>query len=172
MSHSKNKVEWCLKKAERELKEDGKHRGLVRAAPDIAKAREHIAKAEHNLKLMINLKNTEFSDWCGSAAFYSMYHSLLAILAKFGYESGNQECTFALVANLAEEGDIKFDADLLESAAKINPKKQAERETITDIREQYQYGTRLSMEDKMYEELLGTVKKLLGESKRIIEEER
>lgn len=52
MSHSKNKVEWCLKKAERELKEEGKHRGLAKATPDIAKAREHIAKAENNLKVM------------------------------------------------------------------------------------------------------------------------
>ncbi|MEK6887704.1 MAG: hypothetical protein AABX14_02035, partial [Candidatus Aenigmatarchaeota archaeon] len=75
MSHPENKVEWCLKKGEKELKEGGKHRGLVRIKPDIKKARQHIAKAEHNLKLMIDLKNTEFSDWCGSAAFYSMYHA-------------------------------------------------------------------------------------------------
>ena len=170
MSYSKSKVEWCLEKAEKELKEEGKHRGLVKTTPDTSKAREHIEKAEHNLKLMVKLKIGEFSDWCGSAAFYAMYHSLLAILAKFGYESGNQECTFALVYSLVEDGVMTFDTALLESVARIDPKKQAERETITEIREQYQYGTRLSMEDKTYEELLDTVKKLVGESKRIIEE--
>ena len=152
------------------MKEEGKHRGLVKIAPDLVKVREHITKAEHNLKLMVSLKDTEFSDWCGSAAFYAMYHSLLAILAKFGYESGNQECTFALVASLVEDGAIGVDTGLLESVAKIDPKKQTGRETMTELREQYQYGTKLSMEDKTYEELLDTVKRLLGESKRIIEE--
>lgn len=170
MSYLKEKVEWCLKKAERELKEEGKHRGLVRITPNSPKAKEHIKKAEHNLKLMINLKTTEFSDWCGSAAFYAMYHSLLAIIAKSGYETGNQECTFALFASLVEEGKISFDLSLLESVAKIDPQKQIERETITEIREEYQYGTKLSMEDKTYEELLGTVKRILGESKKILEE--
>lgn len=38
MSHAKNKVEWCLKKAEKELKESRKHRGLVKTKPDLAKA--------------------------------------------------------------------------------------------------------------------------------------
>lgn len=170
MSYLKEKVEWCLKKAEKELKEEGKHRGLVRTVPDIGKARGHIEKAEHNLKLMVSLKDSEFSDWCGSAAFYSMYHSLLAILAKLGYETGNQECTFALVASLVEDGIITFDTTLLENIAKIDPKRQVERETITEIREQYQYGTKLSIEDKTYEELLDAVKRILGEPKRIIEE--
>lgn len=30
MTHAKNKVKWCIKKAEKELKEDKKHRGLVK----------------------------------------------------------------------------------------------------------------------------------------------
>lgn len=170
MNHVKNKVEWCLKKGEKEMKEGGKHKGLARIKPDLAKARQHIAKAEHNLRLMISLKNTEFSDWCSPAAFYAAYHSLLAILAKFGYESRNQECTFALISSMAEKGTINLDAALLESIAKIEPGKNAERETITEIREQYQYGITLSMEDKTYEELLETAKRILGESKRILEE--
>lgn len=166
MSHSKNKVEWCLKKAERGIKQ----RGLVKVAPNAKKAREHIKKAEHNLRLMLNLKAGEFSDWCAPAAFYAMYHALLAILAKFGYESGSQECTFALVSSLIEDGKIKMDKALLENMAKLDPGRQMEKETLTDIREEYQYGTKLSIEDKTYEELLDAVKKLLGESKRIIEE--
>jgi len=169
MSHPENKVEWCLKKGEKEMK-DGKHKGLVRIKPDAARARQHIEKAEHNLKLMLSLKGTEFSDWCSSAAFYAAYHSLLAILAKFGYESRNQECTFALISSMAEKGTINFDAALLENIAKIEPEKNAEMETITEIREQYQYGIKLSMEDKTYEELAEIAKKILGESKRILEE--
>lgn len=170
MSHAKNEVDWCLKKAEKELKEGGKHRGLVRTAPDTAKARAHIAKAEHNLRLLISLKKGEFSDWCGAAAFYSIYHSLLAILAKFGYESGNQECTFALISSLIEDDKIKMDRALLENVTKTEPGKHMEKETLTEIREEYQYGIRLSIEDRTYEELLDAVKNILGESKRVLEE--
>ncbi len=169
MSHAENKVEWCLKKGEKEMKGDGKHKGLVRIKPDDAKAKLHITKAEHNLKLMISLKDTEFSDWCSSAAFYATYHSLLAIIAKFGYESRNQECTFALISSMAEKGAIDFDTALLDSIIKIDHEKHAERETITEIREQYQYGIKLSMEDRTYEELLDAAKRILGESKRILE---
>ncbi|MBI3190822.1 HEPN domain-containing protein [archaeon] len=170
MSYSKNKVEWCLRKAEKELKEGGKHKGLARISPDIKKAREHIAKSEHNLKLMVSLKDTEFSDWCSSAAFYAMYHSLLAILAKFGYESGNQECTFALIGSMIEDKTIEFDKALLHSIAKIDPTKQMEKESITEIREQYQYGTKLSIRDETYDELANAAKRILGESKKILEE--
>jgi len=84
MSHAENKLNWCLKKAEKELKISSKHRGLVQITPDITKSREHIKKAEHNLELMIHLKTTKYSDWCSSAAFYSIYHCLLAIALKFG----------------------------------------------------------------------------------------
>jgi hypothetical protein len=33
MPHAENKVDWCIKKAEKELKETGKHRGLVNVIP-------------------------------------------------------------------------------------------------------------------------------------------
>jgi hypothetical protein len=58
MSHSKNKLDWCLKKAEKELKEGQKHRGLVFVGEDIKKAREHITKAEHYLEGAINFHKT------------------------------------------------------------------------------------------------------------------
>ncbi len=50
MSQVKNKVDWCLKKAERELEKGEKHRGLIETSPDIEKAREFIFKAEHYLQ--------------------------------------------------------------------------------------------------------------------------
>jgi hypothetical protein len=54
--HAKNKVEWCLKKAEKELEKEQKHRGLVKTAPDIDKVRNHIEKAEHNVKAALYLQ--------------------------------------------------------------------------------------------------------------------
>ena len=62
MSHAKNKVEWCLRKAENELKESKKHRGLVIIKPDVKKAKEFISKAEHYLKAAEYLKKGHYSD--------------------------------------------------------------------------------------------------------------
>lgn len=55
MSHARNKVQWCLDKAKKELKEGNKHRGLIQTEPSIKMAKEHIAKAEHNINVTIYL---------------------------------------------------------------------------------------------------------------------
>ena len=43
MSHAKNKIEWCLKKAENELKTSNKHSGLININPDLEKDRKEMA---------------------------------------------------------------------------------------------------------------------------------
>src|SRR3989338_5677391 len=134
MSHAKNKAEWCLKKAERELKVSGKHRGLVKIEPNTEKAREHIEKAEHYLKATDYLKKGNFSDISTSTAFYSMYHCLLAIAAKFGYESRNQECTFALIGSLIEDGKIDFEKELLNKISSLDAEESKEQTTV-EVRE-------------------------------------
>lgn len=90
MDNTERKFHWCLEKG----KIGGrKHRGLRKIKPDIQEAEKHIQKALHNLKAVdYNIKG-DFGDWAVSAAFYAMYHSLLAILFKLGYDSRNQECT-------------------------------------------------------------------------------
>src|SRR3989344_3319647 len=103
MSHAKNKLDWCLKKAEKEFKEEGNHRGLRKIKPNKLQALEHLKKAEHNLEGAIEFSKIGYSDWSASAFFYSIYQCFLAIGAKFGYESGNQECTFALINSLIED---------------------------------------------------------------------
>lgn len=170
MSHAKNKAEWCFRKAEKEMKESGKHRGLLKTKQDKKMAKEHIAKAKHNLRLMLLLKENDFSDWCGPAAFYSVYHSLLAILSKHGYESRNQECTFAMIYIMIEDKKINIDVNVIEKIASLNMKESSVTATITDIREQHQYGTKLSLEDKTYEDLLAIAKNIIGKSKEMIEE--
>src|SRR3989344_3008083 len=167
MTHSKNKIEWCLKKAEKELKEKGKHRGLIKIKPDLNKANEFIAKAEHYLKATDYLKKGDFADISASTVFYSMYSCLLAVISKFGYESGNQECTFALIFHLIEEGKIDFDKNLLEKIASLENNK--DKEGIKDIREKYQYGTSLSLKDNLYKELFELAQKVISKTKEIIE---
>jgi hypothetical protein len=88
-------------------------------------------------------------------------------LAKFGYESGNQECTFAVVYNLIENEKIDLDKEIVNKISLLGGKKNQSR---VDIREKYQYGTELSMENKLYEETLDIAKKILGKVKQIIEE--
>ena len=80
--------------------------GLVKVDTDLEKAREHLAKAERNLKITLYLQRGGYSDWCSSSLFYMIYHCFLAILAKFGYETRNQECTFAIIASLIEDKKI------------------------------------------------------------------
>lgn len=159
MSHARNKVEWCLRKAENDLKESKKHRGLVMIKADMKKAKEFISKAEHYLRATQYLKKGKFSDVSASTLFYSLYHSMLAIAAKFGYESKNQERTFALIYYLIEEGKIEFDKDVLNKIASLEPK--SGEETSVNIRERYQYGTEFKMDEELYIRCLMWLKRSL-----------
>ena len=168
MSQAKNKLRWCLKKAEIELKEEGKHRGIIKIPPNLEKAREHIEKAEHFFKATEFLKTGNFSDISASTIFYCMYHCLLAITAKFGYESGNQECTFALIYSLIEDNKIEFEREILDKISALDTSKNTER-AIIRIREHYQYGTSLSLNEDTYNQLIELAKKVMSKTKVIIE---
>lgn len=170
MSHCKNKVDWCLKKAEKELESGYKHRGLIKTKEDKKQALAHIAKAEHDLMAAIDFAKIGYSDWSASAFFYSMYHCLLAIAAKLGYESRNQECTFALIYSLIEDGRINLNKILLDKRTLLDAQKDnEENSTSVEIREKYQYGTRISLDENLYKELLDLSRKILSETKEIIE---
>jgi len=169
MSHAQNKVRWCLDKAEREAKEHGRHRGLSKTKPDKEKARDFIRKAEHYLIATDYLKKGNFSDISASTVFYSMYHCLLAIAAKFGYESRNQECTFALLYSLIEDKEIQFERALLDKIASLDTDKTTEK-TSAEIRELCQYGTSLSLKDDLYKELFMLSQEVLAKTKTIIEQ--
>ncbi len=167
MSHAKNKVEWCLRKAEKELKESGKHGGLVRVEPNLENAKSYINKAEHYLRATAYLKKGNFSDISASTVFYSMYHCLLAIAAKFGYESRNQECTFALMYSLIEDNKIDFEEELLSKISSLDIKDTDEK-TIVEVREKYQYGTGLSIKDDLYKDLFELAKKVIEKTREIV----
>ena len=120
MSHAKNKVDWCLNKAKKELQEGKQHRGLINVDADLGTARDYLAKAEHNLKVTLYLQRGGYTDWCPSSLFYVIYHCFLSILAKFGYETRNQECTFALIASLIEDKKITISQEDLERVSTLN----------------------------------------------------
>jgi|SRR3989344_4793443 len=145
MTQTPNKVDWCLEKAKKELQQGKKHRGLLKQEPDIEEAKSHIIKAEHDLSAITYFDKGGFSDWSMSAAFYSIYHCFLAIAAKFGYESRNQECTIALIKSLKETNKINFDNEFIEALENYN---EQDVQNVIERREFYTYGTTLSIEDK------------------------
>jgi len=162
MVHIENKLEWCLRKAK---KEGEKHRGLKEVKPDMEKSNKHIAKADHNLKAMLYLIKGDFADWAISASFYARYHCLLALLAKFGYESRNQECTFAVVEHLIKEKKIDIDVKLLSKIASFED--GLEKEDLVKLREEFQYDVGTVYEHEKIKSLINDTAEFI----RIVKEE-
>ena len=168
MSYASNKVDWCLNKAKKEVEKGQKHRGLLKINEDIESAKGHITKAEHNLLAVQYFSEGGFSDWSMSAVFYCIYHCFIAIASKFGYESRNQECTIALIKYLKEEGKINLNNQFIDSLQNYNDAKRHES-GIIEKRENYTYGTTISVENK--EEIKKSVelcKECLDKTKEII----
>lgn len=105
IDNTEGKFHWCLEKGRIGGR---KHRGLRKIKPDKEEANNHIQKALHNLEAVdYNIKGG-FGDWAVSASFYAMYHSLLAILYKLGYDSRNQECTINAIEYFIKTGQIHY----------------------------------------------------------------
>ena len=164
MSQARNKVRWCVNKAKKEGK---MHRGLVEIEPDIEQAKKHVRKAEHNFSAVISFQKTGFSDWSVSAAFYTIYHCFLAIISKQGFESRNQECTIALVEHLKEEKKIEISDEIID-ALKMSDHEERHERSVIAMRENFQYGTDMDIEDAYMEELKEICKKVVVQTKKII----
>lgn len=167
MTHAENKLNWCLRKAEREGQ---KHRGLKEITPDLHNADDHIKKAEHNLEVMRSMIDNGYSDWAVSASFYAHYHCLLAILQKFGYESRNQECTFAAIGWLIEQGKIGLKKQDLYRIFATDKKNSIEDTDIVDLRERFQYGTETLCKEERIREMLEQTKLFIEKTKKTLQE--
>lgn len=158
MSQALKHINWCLKKAEKELKEGKKHRGLIQINPDVNKATGYLNKAQHNFNAIDYFNEGNYSDWAVSAAFYTIYHCFLAILAKYGYESRNQECTISVIQQLKESGKLDLD-DKFIIALKHERDLGGKQETVIEVREDLQYG----VETETKESIVNRLKKLCSE---------
>ena len=70
-----------------------------------------------------------------------------------------------------EDGKILLDKEDLESVSSINiTNAQEAPRTAISLREEYQYSTRVSLENKEYEELLHLAKRILDKTKEILSE--
>jgi len=164
MSQASNHVSWCINKAKKELQEGKKHRGIVEILPNIEKAKKHIEKAEHNFNAILYFKQGGYSDWSVSAAFYTLYHCFLAILAKHGYESRNQECTISSIQYLKENKKIAIEDRFIEALQHADNS----NDTIIELREDFQYGVKKEIEDNRIEMLLEMCKELIHITKEEI----
>ena len=165
MPKNENMVEWCLNKAQKEIEKGQKHRGLVKTKPDMETAHGHVKKAEHNFDVfMLNRKHGAY-DWCISMGFYTMYHCCLAISAKFGYESRNQECTLSLMSMLSEQGKLGENFHSYLEAMKAGEEGE---DQILALREKYQYSPTISLDKQVVERLRLLCIDMITETKWIL----
>jgi len=109
---------------------------------------------------MLYLIKGNFPDWAVSASFYSMYHCLLAILAKHGYESRNQQCTLAAVESLIENKKMDLDIKWLKKIGSFD-ESDLEGESIIKLREEFQYGEDTAIDEPLIKELLNDTKEFI-----------
>ena len=160
----KDKIKACLKEGEK----GERHKGLRKIEKSEELAKQHLDKAIHNFKAMISFQKTGFSDWSASASFYCLYHCLLALLAKEGYESRNQSCTFALIEDFIDKYEINLE-DLKEIFDKDVTEDLQHSSKILDIRENMQYSVKTALEDKEFIELKEMTKKIFDKLRKDIE---
>lgn len=166
MSQAANQVKWCLNRAkERLAKGEKKHRGLVEVKPNLDAAKKHIEKAEHDLNGVLYIAKGGFSDWAVSAAFYSMYQCMLAIIAKFGYESENQTCTVALVELLKDEEKISIDEKFIKM---LKPDSEEQGFSVINMREEYTYGFKIAVPEIDIKKLTENCKELIEKAKSVV----
>src|SRR3989338_9096161 len=144
----KDKIDRCIKEGEK----GGWHKGLRKIKISEEELKGHLQKAIHNFKAMIDFQRIGYSDWSASASFYCLYHCLLALILKEGYESRNQSCTFAYIEEMIRKTKISLN-----------------KEELNEIRENMQYSIKTSLEDKEFLELKERTKKLFDKLRNDIE---
>ena len=162
MGRIENTFEWCVKQGEK----GKKHKGLKKIEPDFEEAEKQVKKALSDLDAMQYLYDGKKTDWVASTAFYAMYHSLLAILYKLGYESRNQECTVVMIEKLIMDKTINLEQKYIDMIRSL----QEDVENAKSIREKMQYGSETSMEEERCKKLMDNAKEFVDRIKEVLEE--
>ena len=162
----KEKLKKCLKEGTK----GERHKGLKQIEPNIDLMEGHLKKAMHNFKAMISFQKTGFSDWSASASFYCLYHCLLALLAKEGFQSRNQSCTFAIIRQMIQDNKIPLNEEDIQSIYDTDVTENLEHSSkILDIRENMQYSIKTSLELEEFLELKNKTKELFRKIRNVIE---
>lgn len=162
----KDKLKKCLKEGEK----DERHKGLKKIKPSKECIDGYVKKAIHNFNAIDTFYRTGYSDWSASASFYSLYHLLLALISKKGFESKNQSCTFALIEDMIDKGEINLvKNELKEIYDKDVTKNLGHSNKILDIRENMQYSVKTFLEKQEFEHLKQRTKFLFDKLRKEIE---
>jgi len=164
MGRVEKKFEWCL----RHGKGGPKHKGIKKIGRSIGESQKQMRKAESDLDTMQYLYDGSKTDWLASAAFYAMYHSLLAVLYKIGYESRNQECTIAVIEKLMNDKTISLEQEYVSMIRSL----QEGEEDAKSVREEMQYGSETSLENERCAKLMDNAKRFVDRIKELLEEIR
>ena len=157
MSNSEDRFGWCLESEKR----------MRKIKPSDKLSKEHIEKAKHNLKAADYNVQGHFDDWAVSQSYYAMYHALLAILFKKGFESKNHECTISTVEFLIETKEINLS---MEDMSFIRTTEQMTSKDAKSLREEFQYGTETAVNEKILKELLENTKRIVEKIERALSE--
>lgn len=157
MPKTKPKLDWCL--------ENEKRMRMISPNENLSKG--HIAKAKHNLNAADYNVKGGFDDWAISQAYYAMYHGLLAILFKKGFESKNHECTINTIEYLIETEQIKFSK---EDLAFIRTAEQMTSKDAKSLREEFQYGIQINVNKAILSNMLKKAKEIVEKIEIILNE--
>ena len=155
-----NHLKWCLKDPRR----------IIKIKPDTDLAKKHLKKSEHNYSVLQTLENLKIYDWALNVGFYSIYHCLLAILTKYGYESKNQSCTITVLLKLIEERKIELDKDLIIQFDTLEVEKTITNPTVRESREASAYGVETSINLQQLKKTKELIVKIQRETIRLLEE--
>ena len=100
------KIKWCI----------NQKNGLELVEENLNLCKEYLIKAENSLSAVNSLKDN--IEWQISAAYYSMYFSLYAILMRIGIKCEIHSCTIAFAEVFLKEFLSSEDIELLKIALK------------------------------------------------------
>jgi|SRR3989338_323293 len=174
MSQASKQIDWCLSKAKNELEEcvrlkkRPKHRGLIKLEPNTQQAQNHLKKAEENLEFATSIDMSRYGYKIVESLFYCMYQCFLSIATRFGYESANQTCTISLIEYLKEQNQIDLNQKFIEMMKYQDEQKEQEYPSIIDMREDYTYSSKISVEKEKINELITACQELMEKTKEIV----
>ena len=174
MSQALKQVEWCLKKAKKEietckkLNKRPKHRGLLEVKTNLEESQNHLKKAEENLRFGLSLDPELYGYKIVESLFYCIYQCFLSIAAKFGYESGNQTCTISLIEYLKEQNKIDLDDKFIEIMQYKDEQRNKNHQSLIDLREDYTYSVKTSVEKEVISEIVAECKEIIEKTKEIV----
>ena len=160
-------VKDCFASALKDESKGRKHKGLLKAKPDLKEAEGYIIKAKKNLELCKFYKEKGFDYKLPEEWFYTLYYCALAILSKFGVESRSQRCTALFLKYVKDKSIIEYDDEFIQ---RIVVYKEKEEKSDVDEREKSRYSPLVEIEEvaQNYEKMMNICKKAISQCEEIV----